>query len=104
MEPVGKRIRINSDALADFVSVLRDNGFNLGLDQYAQVQDIALALVARGELQEDPALLGRWLKPLLCTSKTEARSFDAFFQDWMPQDHFGGGGGRSRTLIRIREQ
>ena len=64
---------------------LRKDGFNVGLDHYASAQDISLALIARGDIDQDPDTLRRWLKPLLCSSAKEFQLFDTHFDSRVEQ-------------------
>ena len=77
-----RRLWTDPELLADLLDELREQGYNIGLDQYAVVQDLIAALIARGEDISQTENLRRWLGPVLCTSLREQENFPTHFDRW----------------------
>jgi hypothetical protein len=71
------------DVLADLLDYFRkEAGYKVTPGEYALAQDLVLALIARGENIDDPACLGNYLAPVLCTTPEEQANFSAHFARW----------------------
>ena len=79
-EPV--RAALSPERLAEFLDELRWAGFGLGATQYIAVQDLVLALVARGEDLERPERLKRLIGPVVCGTPQEQAEFSGLFDSW----------------------
>ncbi|MCP4697715.1 MAG: hypothetical protein GY862_12815 [Gammaproteobacteria bacterium] len=66
------------DALADFVERLRNAGYNIGLRQHIDAQN----LLVHGRFSSDAEKLKLLLAPLLCTSSLEQAEFAGYFDPW----------------------
>lgn len=73
----------DSAVLLGFVDELREAGYNVATEQYVAVQDLVLALAARGEDIESPESLRGLLGPILCSSPAEQQDFRGRFDDWL---------------------
>ncbi|MEE8522659.1 MAG: hypothetical protein V3T72_01910, partial [Thermoanaerobaculia bacterium] len=67
-------------ALFDLVDELRTAGYSVGADHRGAVQDVALALVARGDATA--AELGELIGPVVCSSAEEQDDFPRRFERW----------------------
>lgn len=69
--------------LIAFIDELREADFNIGVLQYIAVQDLLLALQAKGQNLQKPEQLRNFLGPLLCSSPQEQEDFQHRFNQWI---------------------
>ena len=74
---------LEPSALIDLLDELRAEGYNIGVGQYIAVNDLLLALAARGESLDDPQRLKSLIGPLLCSSPSEQVDFQQRFDGWL---------------------
>src|SRR5262245_38519872 len=74
---------MDPSALVNLLDELRADGYNIGIDQYIAVNDLLLALAARGESLDDPQRLKSLIGPLLCSSPSEQSDFPLHFDAWL---------------------
>jgi hypothetical protein len=74
---------LHPNHLLAFVDELRDADFNIGVAQYVAVQDLLLALLARGEPLDDPTRLKSFIGPIVCGSPSEQADFSSRFDGWI---------------------
>lgn len=66
-----------------FISTLRQNAYNIGVDSYCTVQNLLIALAAQGMLPADFNHLRTLIAPVLCCSEQEQTNFKQYFDDWL---------------------
>ena len=71
------------DSLIDFLVELRNDGWNIGTQEVLGIQRLVALLAERGELGDEPEELGRYLRPLLCTSSVQQEEFGERFGRWV---------------------
>ena len=79
---------LNPESIIDFIDELRDAGYKIGMSQYIAVQELLLALIAKGEDFKRPQKLKNLIGPLLCSSPTEQEDFQQRFERWVQQMEF----------------
>ena len=79
---------LNPESIIDFIDELRDAGYKIGMSQYIAVQDLLLALIAKGEDFKEPQRLKNLIGPLLCSSPTEQKDFQQRFEQWVQRMEF----------------
>lgn len=70
-------------ALTNLLDELRAEGYNIGVDQYIAVNDLVLALAARGASLDNAQRLKSFIGPLLCSSPSEQETFQLHFDAWL---------------------
>ncbi|HLK41030.1 MAG TPA: hypothetical protein VKU41_29970 [Polyangiaceae bacterium] len=65
-----------------FVSSLRDVGYRVDARHCMAVQDLLVALTARGESLDDPMRLARHIGPIICSTPDEQADFPRRFRSW----------------------
>lgn len=75
-------LRIETEALLDFVDELREADYHIGIEHYVAAQDVVLALAAQGERLDQPDRLRSLLGPLLCSTPKEQEDFKERFDAW----------------------
>jgi hypothetical protein len=84
-----------------FLDELRDAGYNIGMSQYIAAYDLILALVARGELPDQPQRLQGLLGPIVCSSPSEQNDFQHRYARWIAL--LGGATERTRVPNTVDE-
>jgi lipopolysaccharide/colanic/teichoic acid biosynthesis glycosyltransferase len=72
----------NPDHLANFLNELRNQGYQVGPNEYATCQDLVLALIARGTDISDANTFKLYLAPILCSNPREQDLFGAHYDRW----------------------
>ena len=62
---------LDQEKIIEFIDELRDANYNIGVSQYIAVNDLIIALLAKGEKLDQPQRLKSFLAPLLCSSPEE---------------------------------
>ncbi len=69
--------------LLDLAEQLRTARFNIGLQQHIAAQDLMIALVANGQLPNDPRNWKSLLAPIFCSNPMEQEQFSGHFESWL---------------------
>lgn len=72
-----------SEALTNLADELRQAGYDIGAQQYIAAQDLIIALIAHGQLPEDPRRLTTLLAPIFCSTPGEQADFSLRFHQWL---------------------
>jgi len=73
------------DELINFINKLRIDGFSIGINQYLNIQELLVKLVAEKIVPIDPIELQSFIGPILCISPEEQEHFDRRYEHWVKQ-------------------
>jgi len=68
-----------------FLDHLRISGYNIGLDQYLNIQRVIVTLAANGMLPLSTIQLEKKIAPIVCNSSIEQKKFSYQFNNWIKQ-------------------
>src|ERR1019366_4521304 len=86
---------IQADGLTHLLDYLREQGYDITVHEYAAIQDLVLALIARGKDICDPEVIKASFAPVICRSPREQSNFPAHIDRWIEKVSSPGPGAYS---------